>query len=149
MEDYKEYVELQSNMFQYYNDINTSHTNISYNDISINKANDDNVNDTNISYNDISNDITNDDNVNDVSTSSCNTNDTSTNASINEDHNITISYDQTQDDNISYDKNNDDDIIDTSMLKPICENDLDFTNCVKTNEHNDINTSVYYYKDYK
>ena len=128
MEDYNEYIELQSNMYQYYNDINTSHINISNinnnkqeqvssqymnkaNDQEhMNKANDESIND----------DITNEHNNNDISI----------------------------DTNNDYDKNNDD-IIDTSMLKPICENDLDFTNCVKSNEHNDINTSVYYYKDYK
>lgn len=101
MEDYNEYIELQSNMFQYYNDINASHINIS----NINTNEQQIMNTTN------DNDISNND--------------------------------------ISIDTTNNDDIIDTSMLKPICENDLDYTNCVKSNNHNDINTSVYHYKDYK
>lgn len=137
MEDYNEYIELQSNMYQYYNDINTSHINIS--DTSINDIN---TSDTSISsYNS-----------NDGMTNKHNTSDTSINDDITNDKTQASSpYMDKANDDITNDndKNNDDDIIDTSMLKPICENDLDFTNCVKSNEHNDINISVYYYKDYK
>ena len=136
MEDYNEYIELQSNMYQYYNDINTSHINIS--DTSINDIN---TSDTSISsYNTNEQEQVSSpymDKANDDTNNEYNNND--------QEH-MNKANDNTNNDN---DKNNDDDIIDTAMLKPICENDLDFTNCVKSNEHNDINISVYYYKDYK
>ena len=138
MEDYNEYIELQSNMYQYYNDINTSHINIS--DTSINDIN---TSDTSISSYNSNDGMTNKHNTSDTSISSYNSNNGMTNKHNTSD--TSINDDITNDN----DKNNDDDIIDTSMLKPICENDLDFTNCVKSNEHNDINISVYYYKDYK
>ena len=137
MEDYNEYIELQSNMYQYYNDINTSHINIS--DTSINDINTSHINISDTSINDI--------NTSDTSISSYNSNDGMTN----DQTQASSPYMDKANDDITNDndKNNDDDIIDTAMLKPICENDLDFTNCVKSNEHNDINISVYYYKDYK